>query len=123
MQLQVHCTFAFIQLLDCLRGLDYAMKLGWFDYKKFNLKEYEHFQKVENGDLNWIIPGKFVAFSSPYDKTVDKYGVRICLMQNKLFSPKDYVPIFKKLGVTLVVRLNNKTYEASGFTSNGIKHQ
>lgn len=43
MQLQVHCTFAFIQLLDCLRGLDYAMKLGWFDYKKFNLKEYEHF--------------------------------------------------------------------------------
>lgn len=57
-----------------------------------------------------------MAFSSPYDKTVDKYG-------NKLFSPKDYVPIFKKLGVTLVIRLNNKTYEASGFTNNGIKHQ
>ena len=42
-------------------------------------------------------------------------------MKNKLFSPKDYVPIFKKLGVTSVVRLNNKTYEASGFTNNGIK--
>jgi hypothetical protein len=39
-----------------------------------------------------------------------------------LFSPKDYVPIFKKLGVTAVVRLNNKTYESSGFTNNGIKH-
>ena len=44
-------------------------------------------------------------------------------MQNKLFSPKDYIPIFKKLGVTMVIRLNNKTYEASGFTNNGIKHQ
>lgn len=42
--------------------------------------------------------------------------------QNKLFSPKDYVPIFKKLGVTMVIRLNNKTYDASGFTKNGIKH-
>ena len=43
-------------------------------------------------------------------------------MQNKLFSPKDYVPIFKKMGVTAVVRLNNKTYEADGFTKNGINH-
>lgn len=32
------------------------------------------------------------------------------------------MPIFKKLGVTAVVRLNNKTYEADGFTKNGIKH-
>lgn len=52
------------------------MKLGWFDFKKFNLNEYEHYEKVENGDLNWIIPNKFVAFSSPYDKPYDKYGVR-----------------------------------------------
>jgi cell division cycle 14 len=32
------------------------------------------------------------------------------------------VPIFNKFCVTTVVRLNNKTYESSGFTSNGIKH-
>jgi cell division cycle 14 len=43
--------------------------------KKFNISEYEHFERVENGDLNWIIPGKFIAFSSPYDQTIDKYGV------------------------------------------------
>lgn len=64
-----------LKLLDCLRGLDYALKLKWFDHKKFNLTEYEHYEKVENGDLNWIIPNKFVAFSSPYDKPIDKYGV------------------------------------------------
>ena len=27
----------FIQLLDCLNGLEYAIKLGWFNYKTFNL--------------------------------------------------------------------------------------
>jgi cell division cycle 14 len=65
-----------MQLLDCLRGLEYAIKLGWFNYKTFNLAEYEHYEKIENGDLNWILPNKFVAFSSPSDKPVDKYGVR-----------------------------------------------
>jgi cell division cycle 14 len=53
------------------------MKLKWFDYKKFNLTEYQHYEKVENGDLNWIVPNKFVAFSSPYDKPTDKYGVNL----------------------------------------------
>jgi cell division cycle 14 len=64
-----------MQLLDCLRGLEYAITLGWFNYKTFNLAEYEHYEKIENGDLNWIIPNKFVAFSSPSDKPVDKYNV------------------------------------------------
>jgi len=27
------------------------------------------------------------------------------------------------MGVKMVIRLNNKTYEASGFTKEGIKHQ
>ena len=63
------------QLLDCLGGLEYAIKLGWFNYKTFNLAEYEHYERIENGDLNWIIPQKFIAFSSPSDKTVDKHGV------------------------------------------------
>jgi cell division cycle 14 len=58
-----------------LGGLEYAIRLGWFNYKTFNLAEYEHYEKIENGDLNWILPSKFVAFSSPSDKTMDKYGV------------------------------------------------
>lgn len=62
-------------MLDCLRGLEYAITLGWFNYKTFNLAEYEHYEKIENGDLNWIIPNKFIAFSSPSDKPVDKYNV------------------------------------------------
>lgn len=67
--------------MDCLRGLEYAITLGWFNYKTFNLAEYEHYEKIENGDLNWIIPGKFVAFSSPSDKPVDKYNVHLPLLR------------------------------------------
>jgi len=48
-----------------LRGLDYGIKLKWFDVKNFNLRDYEFYERVENGDLNWIIPEKFIAFSGP----------------------------------------------------------
>jgi len=30
-------TWGLIKLLDCLNGLEYAIKLGWFNYKSFNL--------------------------------------------------------------------------------------
>lgn len=43
--------------------------------------------------------------------------------QNRTLTPNDYVPIFKKLGVKVVVRLNNKTYDEKDFIKNGIKHQ
>jgi len=102
-------------ILDCLRGLEYAIKLKWFDIKTFNLRDYEFYEKVENGDLNWILPGKFIAFSGPSDQPRDADGYR-------RFTPEDYVPIFKKSGVTMVVRLNNKQYDGERFKKHGIKH-
>ena len=33
------------------------MKLGWYKFGEFDNKEYEYYEKLENGDLNWIIPG------------------------------------------------------------------
>jgi len=102
-------------ILDCLRGLEYGIKLKWFDMKTFNLRDYEFYEKVENGDLNWIIPGKFVAFSGPSGQARDPDGYR-------RFTPEDYVPIFKKLGVTTVIRLNNKQYDEQRFVKNGINH-
>lgn len=53
-----------------------------------------------------------MAFSGPQNVT-DKYGS---------FTPDDYVPIFKKFGVTLVVRLNKPQYDKSKFVKAGIKH-
>lgn len=38
------------------------------------------------------------------------------------FTPKDYIPIFKKMGVDSIVRLNNKTYDENEFKERGVKH-
>jgi cell division cycle 14 len=98
-------------ILHCLQGLEYAMKLGWFDIKTFNIKEYEHYEDIDHGDLNWIVPGKFVAFCTPSDSDKDQY-----------MSPDEYSKIFKALKVTAVVRLNNPLYDGKKFHKAGINH-
>ncbi|GIX90428.1 dual specificity protein phosphatase CDC14A [Caerostris extrusa] len=35
----------------------------------FDVEEYEHYEKVENGDLNWVVPNKFLAFCGPHAKS------------------------------------------------------
>lgn len=87
--------------------------MGWYDANKFDLAEYQHYEQVENGDLNWIIPKKFVAFSTPVDNAKS---------QDFAFSPEFYAGIFKKLKVGLVVRLNNKEYDREKFIKRGIRH-
>lgn len=108
------CTYK-CTVLDCLQGLEYAINLGWYDYNSFDAKEYEHYEKVHNGDLNWIMPGKFLAFAGPSKKEYDEDGYRT-------FTPEDYAPIFKKIGVTTVIRLNNKVYDRERFLKKGFNH-
>lgn len=102
-------------VLHCLQGLQKGIELKWYDYSTFNVNEYDSLQRIESGDINWIIPGKFVAFSCPSNTSTDYDGF-------KCFTPEDYCKLFNVLGVTSVVRLNQKTYEAARFKNNGIKH-
>lgn len=97
---------------DWLQGLYFGIKLGWYNYKKFNYKEYEYYEKVEHGDMNWIVPGKFMAFSGPSEEERDDDGWRT-------FTPDDYAPIFKKFGIHLIVRLNKKAYDEQRFIDKG----
>jgi cell division cycle 14 len=108
------CSYS-CTILHCLGGLEFAIGLGWFSPQSFNVAEYEFYERVENGDFNWIVPGKLLAFSSPSPTPTDAEGYRV-------FTPEDYVPLFKKLGISAVVRLNKKTYEASRFTNLGLNH-
>lgn len=101
-------------VLDCLRGLEYAIKLGWFNLAKFNVKEYNFYEKIENGDLNWIVPGKFIAFSTPCDSP-KKNG-------HRFFTAEALTPVLKKHGVKLVVRLNDPLYNEHVMKRNGIDH-
>lgn len=102
-------------ILDCLRGLEYATALGWFNLKSFNLKEYTFYEDVDNGDLNWVVPDKFLAFSTPND------GVH--RSSRKPFTAEEIVPVLKKFKVGLVVRLNDALYDRNKLIRAGIDHR
>jgi cell division cycle 14 len=128
------CTYD-LSVYDCLRGLDKARKFGFFKFGNtptnvnqgtstassrnpdtFNVEEYEYFEQVENGDLNWIMQNKILAFAGPQNqKLITPEG--FCML-----TPADYIPYFLKKNVKLVVRLNKKCYEEREFENAGINH-
>ncbi|MEQ2234843.1 Dual specificity protein phosphatase cdc14ab, partial [Ilyodon furcidens] len=67
------CTFN-LTVLDCLQGLRKALQHGFLDFETFSTEEYEHYERVENGDMNWILPGKILAFSSPHARNKVENG-------------------------------------------------
>ena len=102
--------------MDTLKGLHKARECKFFDFKNFNIDEYEHFEKVENGDLSWCMEGKFIAFAGPHATRETSPG------GYQTLCPENYIPYFKRKNVTLVVRLNKKYYDAKKFISQGIDH-
>lgn len=52
-----------LTIVDTLKGLLKAAQYKFFDFNNFNLSEYEHFEQVENGDLNWCIENRFIMFA------------------------------------------------------------
>ncbi len=105
-----------LTVLHCLKGLARGISLGWFELETFDADEYEHYERVENGDLNWIIPGKFVAFSGP-TQTPIAYIDGICTN-----TPEVYFEYFRRKNVTAIVRFNNKVYDLRKFTARGFHH-
>ncbi|KAM4629390.1 dual specificity protein phosphatase CDC14AB isoform 2-T2 [Polymixia lowei] len=109
-----NCTYN-LTILDCLQGIRKALQHGFFDFETFDVDEYEHYERVENGDFNWIVPGKFLAFSGPHLKTKVENGY-------PLHAPEAYFPYFRKHNVTTIIRLNKKIYDAKRFTDAGFDH-
>ena len=102
-------------ILDCVQGLEKAMSLGFYDYRTFNIKDYVQHERLEDGDMNWIIPGKLLAFSCPGNTSNDYEGW-------KCYTPEDYGPVFKSKNVGTVIRLNKVTYDAERFKRQGLRH-
>ncbi|XP_076859655.1 dual specificity protein phosphatase CDC14B isoform X2 [Brachyhypopomus gauderio] len=108
------CMFN-LNILDCLRAVHKALQFGWLDFSNFDVEEYEHYERAENGDFNWIIPGKFLAFSGPHPKSKIENGY-------PLHAPEAYVPYFRKHDITTIIRLNKKMYDARRFIDMGFDH-
>jgi cell division cycle 14 len=109
------CTYN-LTVIDTLRGVEKSVLYGFFDFKRFNVEEHERLQQIEHGDVNWIQPGKLLAFSGPFDERRQIGPGRYT------FGVDDYVPLFKKLGVTCVIRFNEKFYDRRRLLQKGINH-
>ncbi|KAG2519825.1 hypothetical protein JM16_005855 [Phytophthora kernoviae] len=112
------CTF-FITLLDCARAVRKALDTSLLNYQNFSLDEYDHLNLLENGDINWIIPGKLLGFSGPQRE-------RILLDANSgatTLLARDYATLFRSIGVTCVIRFNEaSTYDRKAFIQAGLRH-
>ncbi|XP_039457706.1 dual specificity protein phosphatase CDC14AB-like isoform X1 [Oreochromis aureus] len=108
------CSFN-LTVLDCLQGIHKALQHGFLDFERFSAEEYEHYERVENGDMNWIIPGKILAFSSPHSCGKIENGY-------PLHTPEAYFSYFCQNDITTVVRLNRKLYDGRRFEDAGFEH-
>ncbi|KAL5487217.1 hypothetical protein EMCRGX_G019793 [Ephydatia muelleri] len=109
------CTYN-LTLFHCFQAVYKALQFGFLDFSTFSVEEYEFYERVENGDFNWIIPGKFIAFAGPHSKNRIESGY-------PLHAPEHYFEYFQANNVTTIVRLNKRLYEASRFTEAGFDHK
>jgi cell division cycle 14 len=93
-----------LPILYCLKAIENAIKYRWYRYDTFNIDDYNHYAKFENGDISWILPNKLLAFSSPTSGFYTK--------PNCSNTTEKYCSIFRQIGVSAVIRLNKSTYEA-----------
>lgn len=77
------------------------MLFNFFDFNDFNTLEYDTHSKLQYGDMNWLVPRKFIAFIGPTDFEV-----------NHTRPPEHYIKYFLKNDIRTVIRLNNKTYNS-----------
>ncbi|KAJ7688389.1 protein-tyrosine phosphatase-like protein [Mycena rosella] len=135
-----------LNIQDCLWGIWKAMQHGLCDMNEFSVDDYEYYEKVENGDWNWITPN-FIAFASPVDSTwlkkekETKENLKATgagaaagsastassssnlALQRKLPTPfLNCLDYFDKRNIKLVVRLNTELYDRVTFLDRGIDH-
>lgn len=88
--------------MDCFNAIQKAAVLNFFNFNDFDSEEYDKSDRLENGDMNWLVPRKFLAFIGPTE------------MENNCgHRPEFYVNYFLQNDVKTVVRLNNRVYDES----------
>ena len=123
-----------LSIQDCLWGIWKAMQNGLCDMNEFSVEDYEYYEKVENGDWNWLTPN-FIAFASPLDSNwlkKEKEGKKEAsssrpkaepALQRRLPNPfLNCLDYFEKRNIKLVIRLNTELYDKNTFVERGINH-
>lgn len=109
------CTYK-LTPYHCARAMEKAKVSGTFDIEKFDVDECEYYENVENGDLNWIIHGRCMAFAGPQKSReaglLDGYST---------LTPEDYFDYFRRKKIRNVIRLNKIYYDKRRFNPIGVK--
>eukprot|EP00750_Incisomonas_marina_P006097 INCI14320.4.p1 GENE.INCI14320.4~~INCI14320.4.p1 ORF type:complete len:441 (+),score=74.92 INCI14320.4:130-1452(+) len=110
----VACTYK-LTVYHALQAIEKANRLTLFDYENFDIRDYEEREKVECGDLNWIIHKRCFAFAGPQSSReaglLDGYSTLV---------PEFYHEYFRQRNVKTIIRLNKRYYDAKRFTKVGI---
>ncbi|KAK5116985.1 hypothetical protein LTR62_006706 [Meristemomyces frigidus] len=119
---------------DVVYGVWKAKEEGLVGLKDFSLEEYERYERVDQGDFNWVSPD-FLAFASPQhspttviapsDPLYTQLPRSISALHKDKTLPQPFKNVlmhFAERGIGLVVRLNSELYSPSYFTALGIKH-
>ncbi|TAQ83229.1 hypothetical protein B7494_g8447 [Chlorociboria aeruginascens] len=123
-----------ITIQDVVYGVWRAKEQGFCSMSAFDLEEYERYERVDQGDFNWLTPD-FLAFASPQHTPVapilpssSLYATLPSTLKAVDAHPtlpgpfKNVLKHFSERNVGLVVRLNSELYSPSYFTALGIEH-
>jgi len=106
-----------LTLLDCMKGLASAVRLGWFNPREFDLGEYDALDNPGTCDMHEVVKGKFIAFKGPISPTWQRETGIWGLPPKAIMKPLLYK------GVKAVIRLNEpQTYDAADFEEGNIAH-
>jgi cell division cycle 14 len=123
-----------ITVQDVVYGVWRAKEQGFCALPQFDLEEYERYERVDQGDFNWLTPD-FLAFASPQHTPVAPilpssplYAMLPSTLDAVDAHPtlpmpfKNVLKHFSERKIGLVVRLNSELYSPSYFTALGIQH-
>lgn len=97
-----------------MSAIDTAVKFKWYDFNTFDEKEYNDLKNFSKGDINVIVPREVIAFSSPISPHLN--------LTNEISfnKPEALLNQFQQLQINTICRFNEKLYEESVFTNNGL---
>ncbi len=123
-----------ITVQDVVYGVWRAKEEGFCALPQFDLEEYERYERVDQGDFNWLTP-HFLAFASPQHSPVapipessplyDTLPTTLEAVEAHPTLPQPFKNVlthFSQRDIGLVVRLNSELYSPSYFTALGIEH-
>jgi cell division cycle 14 len=97
-----------VSIRDCLLGIQMALNhLPSLKLDDFDVEDLLWMEQPQNGDLNWIVPGKLLALAGP---TAQNWPIT------------KFIEYSKKNSIGGTVRLNRAHYPAEEITKAGVEH-